>query len=61
MATIYKKRAELVAENSQLKNSLLKIKADLELSEKINPCFEFIKSSINANTIILEKIKKPWR
>lgn len=55
MATIYKKRNELLTENKQLRVCLLKIKEDLELADKVKPCFDFIKSSIKANTLILEK------
>lgn len=55
MATIYKKRNELLTENKQLRVCLLKIKEDLALSEMVKPCFDFLKSSIKANTLILEK------
>ena len=55
MATIYKKRNELLNENKRLRVCLLKIKQDLELADKVKPCFDFIKSSIKANTLILEK------
>lgn len=55
MATIYKKRHELLTENKRLRVCLLKIKEDLELADKVKPCFDFLKSSIKANTIILEK------
>jgi len=54
MATIYKKRNELLTENKQLRVCLLKIKEDLALSEMVKPCFDFLKSSIKANTLILE-------
>lgn len=54
MATIYKKRNELLTENKQLRVCLLKIKQDLELADKVKPCFDFLKSSIKANTLILE-------
>lgn len=58
MATLYKKRNELLTENKQLRVSLLRIKQDLDLAVKVKPCFEFIKSSIKANTLILEKYVK---
>ena len=54
MGTVYKKRNELLTENKQLRVSLLRIKQDLELAVKVKPCFEFLKSSIKANTIILD-------
>ena len=54
MATIYKKRNELLTENKRLRVCLLKIKQDLELADKVKPCFDFLKSSIKANTLILE-------
>ena len=44
-----------MTENKQLRFCLLKIKQDLELADRVKPCFEFLKSSIKANTIILEK------
>lgn len=55
MSTIYKKRNELLTENKQLRVCLLKIKEDLELADMVKPCFDFIKSSIKANTLILDK------
>ena len=55
MATIYKKRNELLTENKRLRVCLLKIKEDLELADRVKPCFDFLKSSIKANTLILEK------
>lgn len=55
MATIYKKRNELLTENKRLRVCLLKIKEDLDLADKVKPCFDFLKSSIKANTLILEK------
>ena len=58
MATIYKKRNELLTENKRLRVCLLKIKEDLELADKVKPCFDFLKSSIKANTLILEKYVK---
>ena len=58
MATIYKKRNELLTENKRLRVCLLKIKEDLDLADKVKPCFEFLKSSIKANTLILEKYVK---
>ena len=58
MATIYKKRNELLTENKQLRVCLLKIKEDLELADRVKPCFDFLKSSIKANTLILEKYVK---
>lgn len=54
MATIYKKRNELLTENKRLRVCLLKIKEDLDLANKVKPCFEFLKSSIKANTLILD-------
>lgn len=54
MATIYKKRTELLTENKRLRVCLLKIKQDLDLADKVKPCFYFLKSSIKANTLILE-------
>ena len=54
MATIYKKRNELLTENKRLRVCLLKIKEDLDLADKVKPCFDFLKSSIKANTLILE-------
>ena len=58
MATIYKKRNELLTENKRLRVCLLKIKEDLDLADKVKPCFDFLKSSIKANTLILEKYVK---
>jgi len=58
MATIYKKRNELLTENKRLRVCLLKIKEDLELADRVKPCFDFLKSSIKANTLILEKYVK---
>jgi len=58
MATIYKKRNELLTENKRLRVSLLAIKQDLDLAVKVKPCFEFLKSSIKANTIILDNDTK---
>jgi len=55
MATIYKKHNELLTENKRLRVCLLKIKEDLELADRVKPCFDFLKSSIKANTLILEK------
>lgn len=55
MSTIYKNRNELLTENKQLRFCLLKIKQDLELADRVKPCFDFIKSSIKANTLILDK------
>ena len=55
MSTIYKKRNELLTENKQLRVCLLNIKQDLELADRVKPCFDFIKSSIKANTLILDK------
>ena len=54
MATIYKKRNELLTENKRLRVCLLKIKQDLDLADKVKPCFDFLKASIKANTLILE-------
>ncbi len=56
MATIYKKRNELLTENKRLRVCLLKIKEDLELADRVKPCFDFLKSSIKANTLILENV-----
>ncbi len=58
MGTVYKKRNELLTENKQLRVCLLKIKEDLELADRVKPCFDFLKSSIKANTLILEKYVK---
>ena len=58
MATIYKKRNELLTENKRLRVCFLKIKEDLDLADKVKPCFDFLKSSIKANTLILEKYVK---
>lgn len=58
MATIYKKHNELLTENKRLRVCLLKIKEDLELADRVKPCFDFLKSSIKANTLILEKYVK---
>lgn len=57
MATIYKKRNELLTENKRLRVCLLKIKEDLDLADKVKPCFDFLKSSIKANTLILDNAK----
>lgn len=50
-----KTRLDLIYENKDLIDCLNNIKKDLALSEMVKPCFEFLKSSIKANTLILEK------
>jgi hypothetical protein len=49
-----KTRLDLIYENKDLIDCLNNIKKDLALSEMVKPCFEFLKSSIKANTIILD-------
>jgi len=50
-----KTRLDLIYENKDLIDCLNNIKKDLALSEMVKPCFDFLKSSIKANTLILEK------
>lgn len=53
-----KTRLDLIYENKDLIDCLNNIKKDLALSEMVKPCFDFLKSSIKANTLILEKYVK---
>lgn len=50
-----KPRLELLYENKDLIDCLNNIKKDLDLADRVKPCFDFLKSSIKANTLILEK------